>query len=78
MRSAACITFDFDAVSLKLTWSALAEDSRLLSANADEHRRVLAAVQQGNPAEARQAMKDHILRAGELVAVWFERPLASL
>jgi DNA-binding GntR family transcriptional regulator len=60
-----------------LTWSALAENSRLLSANADEHRRVLAAVQQHNPAEARQAMKDHILRAGELVAAWFERPLAS-
>ena len=57
----------------KLTWSALSEDSRLLEENVGEHRRVLDAIEQRDRDRARQAMRDHILRAGELVAMWFER-----
>jgi len=56
-----------------LTWSALAEDSRLLEENVQEHAAILQAIEQRNAEAARAAMTAHVLRAGDLVATWFER-----
>lgn len=56
-----------------LTWAALTEDSRLLAENVDQHRRIFEAIERRDAAEARRTMTEHVRRAGELVAVWFER-----
>lgn len=56
-----------------LTWSALSGDSRLLTDNVEEHRRIRAAIEGRDPESARKLMSDHVLRAGELVVMWFER-----
>jgi DNA-binding GntR family transcriptional regulator len=61
----------------KLTWSALSEDARLLDENVREHRRILEAIDKRDREEARVAMRDHILRAGELVAMWSDRIAAA-
>jgi DNA-binding GntR family transcriptional regulator len=56
-----------------LTWSALSEEPTLMEDNVNQHRRILAAIELRDPASARRWMTDHVQRAGELVASWFER-----
>jgi DNA-binding GntR family transcriptional regulator len=56
-----------------LTWSALSEEPSLIEDNVNEHQRILAAIQRREPEAARRWMTDHVKRAGELVASWFER-----
>lgn len=51
-----------------LTWTALASNSRLLQANIEEHARIREALESHDAVAARQAMCDHIRRAGELIA----------
>jgi len=58
----------------RLTWGALQADSRLLTENVDQHHAVFEAIERRDPDAARDAMRRHILRAGELVARWVERP----
>jgi DNA-binding GntR family transcriptional regulator len=56
-----------------LTWSALADEPTLINDNVNEHERVRAAIARGDPDAARRWMSDHVRRAGELVADWFEQ-----
>jgi DNA-binding GntR family transcriptional regulator len=56
-----------------LTWSALSESSRLLHRNAEEHDRILAEIERGDSAAARDAMHRHVGRSGKLVAARYER-----
>jgi DNA-binding GntR family transcriptional regulator len=56
-----------------LTWSALSEEPTLIEDNVNQHRRILTAIERREPEAARRWMTDHVQRAGELVAVWFER-----
>jgi DNA-binding GntR family transcriptional regulator len=56
-----------------LTWSALSARPSLLSENVEEHQRILAAIERQEPGAARMHMTYHVLRAGELVAQWFEQ-----
>jgi DNA-binding GntR family transcriptional regulator len=56
-----------------LTWSALSEEPTLIEDNINQHRRILAAIEDRDPEAARRWMTDHVRRAGELVASWFER-----
>ncbi|MGH3004291.1 MAG: GntR family transcriptional regulator [Gaiellaceae bacterium] len=56
-----------------LTWSALSTSSHLLEENIAQHRRVLTAIERHDGAEARRAMTEHVLAAGELVARLIER-----
>jgi len=56
-----------------LTWSALKGDSRLLTDNVAEHRAIRSAIEERDERTARELMTGHILRAGELVSMWFER-----
>jgi DNA-binding GntR family transcriptional regulator len=56
-----------------LTWSALANRPHLVQENAEEHRRVLEAIERREPGAARLQMSYHVRRAGELVAQRFER-----
>ncbi|MGZ8648083.1 MAG: GntR family transcriptional regulator [Solirubrobacteraceae bacterium] len=57
----------------RLTWGALEADSKLLAANVEQHHAVLVAIERRDPDAAREAMRRHILRAGELIARWVER-----
>jgi DNA-binding GntR family transcriptional regulator len=56
-----------------LTWTALSGDSRLLTDNVAEHRRICTAIEERDPEAARELMSEHVTRAGELVVMWFER-----
>jgi DNA-binding GntR family transcriptional regulator len=56
-----------------LTWSALSESSALLEENVRQHNAVLEAIEERDPAAARQRMVEHIRAAGELIALRFER-----
>jgi DNA-binding GntR family transcriptional regulator len=56
-----------------LTWQALSARPSLLSDNVEEHQRILAAIERQEPGAARMHMTYHVLRAGELVAGWFEQ-----
>jgi DNA-binding GntR family transcriptional regulator len=51
-----------------LTWAALSSSSRLLSQNVDEHARIRDCIEAHDGPGARAAMKDHVRRAGELIA----------
>ena len=55
-----------------LTWSALSESSALLEENVRQHNAVLEAIEERDPAAARQRMVEHIRAAGELIALRFE------
>lgn len=55
-----------------LTWSALSEEPTLIEDNVNQHRRILTAIERRDPEAARRWMTDHVRRAGELVAIWFE------
>ncbi len=56
-----------------LTWGALQADSRLMAENVEQHHEVLAAIEARDPDAARDAMRRHVLRAGELIARWVEQ-----
>jgi DNA-binding GntR family transcriptional regulator len=56
-----------------VTWAALHDSLRLLEENVAEHGRILAAIENGDAGGARHLMVDHVRRAGDLVAAWFER-----
>ena len=55
------------SVPRNLTWGTLHGNSRLLEQNVDEHAAILKAIEERKPAVARNAMRKHVLRAGELV-----------
>jgi DNA-binding GntR family transcriptional regulator len=57
-----------------LTWSALSHNSHLLAENIEQHRRILAAIEIRDPAQARVAMTEHVRAAGELIARRLEQP----
>jgi DNA-binding GntR family transcriptional regulator len=56
-----------------LTWGALQADSRLMAENVEQHQAVLVAIEARDPDAARDAMRRHVLRAGELIARWVEQ-----
>lgn len=58
-----------------LTWTALSEEPSLIEENVQQHQRIREAIERGDPAAARRWMIDHVQRAGELVAGWFEHQL---
>jgi DNA-binding GntR family transcriptional regulator len=60
-----------------LTWSALSRSSHLLAENIEQHRRILAAIEARDPAQARVAMSEHVRAAGELIARRLEEPASS-
>ena len=55
-----------------LTWAPLSRSSRLLEENVEQHERILAAIEERDPVEARRRMIEHVRSAGELVALHFE------
>jgi DNA-binding GntR family transcriptional regulator len=57
----------------RLTWSAMHADSRLMAENVEQHHEVLQAIERRDPDAARDAMRRHVLGAGELIARWVER-----
>lgn len=57
----------------RLTWGALQADSHLMAENVEQHGEILAAIERRDPDEARDAMRRHVLRAGELIARWVEQ-----
>ena len=57
----------------RLTWGALEADSKLLAENVEQHNEILEAIERRDPDGARDAMRRHVLRAGELIARWVER-----
>ena len=57
----------------RLTWGALQADSRLMAENVEQHGAILAAIEARDPDGAREAMRTHVLRAGELIARWVEQ-----
>jgi DNA-binding GntR family transcriptional regulator len=57
----------------RLTWGALEADSKLLAENVEQHHEILEAIERRDPDAAREAMRRHVLRAGELIARWVER-----
>ncbi|HWF53062.1 MAG TPA: GntR family transcriptional regulator [Solirubrobacteraceae bacterium] len=56
-----------------LTWGAIRDEPTLVHENVLQHERVRVAIERGDPAASRRWMTDHVRRAGELVADWFER-----
>jgi DNA-binding GntR family transcriptional regulator len=56
-----------------VTWSALSGSIHLLRENVAQHRAIAAAIAAGQPAAARKAMRKHVQRSGELVAMRFEQ-----
>jgi len=51
-----------------LTWAALSERTHLLEENIAQHHRVLDAIERRDAAGAREAMREHVRAAGELIA----------
>jgi DNA-binding GntR family transcriptional regulator len=58
-----------------LTWSALNRSTFLLRENIEQHRRILAAIELRDAAEARRTMAEHVHAAGELIARRLEQSL---
>lgn len=56
-----------------LTWSAISQSSSMLRRNVGEHDVILAAIEAGDPAAARDAARAHVRRSGELIASRHER-----
>jgi DNA-binding GntR family transcriptional regulator len=56
-----------------LSWIVLGESSRLLEENVAQHGSILDAIEGHDAPLARQLMKEHVLRAGELVVRRFEQ-----
>lgn len=59
-----------------LSWTVLGESSRLLEENVAQHNAILDAIEQHDPPQARRLMKEHVLRAGELVVRRFDQRTA--
>ena len=57
----------------RLTWGALEANSKLLAENVEQHNEILRAIESREPDAARDAMRRHVLRAGERIARWVER-----
>jgi DNA-binding GntR family transcriptional regulator len=55
------------------TWGALAGSSHLLQENVAQHREIARAIAAHDPPLARQAMRTHVQRSGELIAMRFEQ-----
>jgi DNA-binding GntR family transcriptional regulator len=55
-----------------VTWSALSGNQRLLQENVDQHRAIADAIARRDPLAAREAMRSHVRRSGELVALRYE------
>ena len=51
----------------------LVNDSRHREENFAEHRRILDALERGDAEEARTEMREHVIKAGEQLARWYER-----
>jgi DNA-binding GntR family transcriptional regulator len=56
-----------------LTWGALHDEPSLVLDNVLQHQRVHVAIERRDPEASRRWMSDHVRRAGELVADWFDR-----
>lgn len=56
-----------------VTWGALSGNSHLLEENVAQHREIARAIAAHDPTGARQAMKQHVQRSGELIAMRFEQ-----
>jgi DNA-binding GntR family transcriptional regulator len=56
-----------------VTWGALSGNSHLLDENVAQHREIARAIAAHDPERARQAMKQHVQRSGELIAMRFEQ-----
>jgi DNA-binding GntR family transcriptional regulator len=69
----AAISFLHQTFPRHLTWAALSQSSHQLAANVAEHQRILAAIDDRDPAAARAEMTTHVCSAGELVARLLER-----
>ena len=61
-----------------LTWTALAEDARLLDENIAQHGAILDALAARDGLAARRAMTEHVRRSGEILGRRFEQHAASL
>jgi len=59
-----------------LSWIVLGESSRLLEENVAQHNAILDAIERHDAPQARRLMKEHVLRAGELVVRRFEQRTA--
>jgi DNA-binding GntR family transcriptional regulator len=57
----------------RLTWGALEANSKLLAENVEQHNEILRAIESREPDAARDAMRRHVLRAGERITRWVER-----
>ena len=64
----ASIAFVHQTFPRDLTWSALSQNSHLLEENIEQHHRVLEALERRDAVAAREAMHEHVLAAGEIVA----------
>jgi DNA-binding GntR family transcriptional regulator len=56
-----------------LTAGPLIAEPGLLEENIAAHKRIRLALEQRDPVEARRGMREHVLRAGDLVVRWFGR-----
>jgi DNA-binding GntR family transcriptional regulator len=54
-------------------WQVLAEDPALRATNVAEHDAIIAGLKAGDGAQARIAMRKHVLTAGEHLARWYEQ-----
>jgi DNA-binding GntR family transcriptional regulator len=54
-------------------WQVLAEDPGLRVTNVAEHAAIIAGLEAGDGAQARAAMRRHVLTAGEHLARWYEQ-----
>jgi DNA-binding GntR family transcriptional regulator len=54
-------------------WRALAQQEDVQSLHFEQHRRIMAALAAGQPGAARAAMRDHVLRSGELLIEYLDR-----
>jgi DNA-binding GntR family transcriptional regulator len=61
----------YGVVPRNMTWSAI-RSKRDLEENIRQHQAIRTAIEARDPAAARDAMRDHIRRSGELIAQWFE------
>jgi DNA-binding GntR family transcriptional regulator len=71
-RLAETIEFLHRGFPRNLTWSALAGNSHLLQQNVEEHDEILRAIEAHDPQAARDAMRRHVSRSGDLVIRRFE------
>ena len=60
-----------------MSFAVLWGDSHLINRNADEHRSIVDAIVARDPVRARQGVRSHMLRAGELLSRWYENEIWS-